>query len=257
MYIDSHCHLDRLNLKKYHGDLSLALEAARVRGVDTMLNVAVDLEHLDNVLAIAENHDFVYASVGVHPSTDIDEEPTVDRLVELTRHAKVIAIGETGLDYHYGADQKAVQHSRFINHLEAAKITQKPVIVHTRDAREDTIALMQRYADTQLGGVMHCFTENQEMAEQALALGFYISFSGIITFKNAQELRDLVVNIPMDRMLIETDSPYLAPMPYRGKSNEPAYVVEVARQVAQIQDISVEEVAAITSANFKRLFRLA
>ncbi|PID44712.1 MAG: hydrolase TatD [Proteobacteria bacterium] len=256
MYIDSHCHLDRLNLKKYESDLSLALEAARSRGVDTMLNVAIDLENLEHLLAIADNYDFVYTSVGVHPSSNEGEDPTVERLVELTRHPKVIAIGETGLDYHYDEDKKAVQQSRFVNHLEAAKITRKPVIIHTRDAREDTISLMKQHADTALGGVMHCFTESLEMAEQALDLGFYISFSGIVTFKNAREIRDVVAGVPVDRILIETDSPYLAPVPYRGKPNEPAYVVEVAEQVAQIKNLPVEEVAEVTSTNFRRLFKL-
>ncbi len=254
MFVDSHCHLDRLNLKKYQGELSAALAFARSEGVDKMLNVCIDLEHFSDVLAIAEAHSDIYASVGVHPSSHEGEEPTVERLVALANHDKVVAIGETGLDYYYGADTKDQQQSRFIHHLVAAKTCKKPVIIHTRDAREDTIAIMKQHADTSVAGVMHCFTESWDMAKQALDLGFYISFSGIVTFKNAEELRAVAMKVPMDRMLIETDSPYLAPVPYRGKSNEPAFVAEVAKLLAELRGVSVEALAEQTTENFCRLF---
>jgi TatD DNase family protein len=254
MFVDSHCHLDRLNLKPYQGSLALALEKAREHQVSKMLCVGIDLEHFSEVLQIAESYANVYASVGVHPSHNEGEDPSPERLIELSRHPKVIAIGETGLDYYYGKDNKDVQKARFIAHLQAAEMTGLPVIIHTRDAREDTIDLMKTYASRQAAGVMHCFTESQAVADAALELNFYISFSGIITFKNADELRAVVRHVPIERMLIETDSPYLAPVPYRGKSNEPAFVGEVARQVALIKNLSVEEVARITSDNFTRLF---
>ncbi|MCP5209080.1 MAG: TatD family hydrolase [Hahellaceae bacterium] len=254
MFVDSHCHLDRLNLKHYEGSLDLALAKAREVGVSKMLCVCIDLEHLDDVMQIAEAHPDIYASVGVHPSHNDGEDPDAQRLVTLSRHEKVVAIGETGLDYFYGKDNKSAQKARFTEHLKAGSISKKPVIIHTRDAREDTIDLMSQYADKQSAGVMHCFTETKEMAEAALALNFYISFSGIITFKNADDLREVVKYVPIERLLIETDSPYLAPVPYRGKSNEPAYVSEVAKQVASLKGLSVEDVARITSDNFTNLF---
>lgn len=254
MFVDSHCHLDRLNLKHYGGSLDRALDKAREDGVSKMLCVCIDLEHLDDVMKIAEAHSDIYASVGVHPSHNDGEDPDAQRLVTLSQHEKIVAIGETGLDYFYGKDNKAVQQARFVEHLKAGSMTKKPVIIHTRDAREDTINLMHQHADKSSAGVMHCFTETKEMAEAALALNFYISFSGIITFKNADELREVVKYVPIERLLIETDSPYLAPVPYRGKSNEPAYVGEVAKQVASLKGMSVEDVARITSDNFTDLF---
>lgn len=254
MFVDSHCHLDRLNLKKYQGDLGAALQFAREQGVHKMLNVCIDLEHFDEVLSIADAHEDIFASVGVHPSSNDGEDPSADQLVALAKAAKVIAIGETGLDYFYGADTKTQQQNRFIQHLEAARCCRKPVIVHTRDAREDTIAILRSHADHSVGGVMHCFTESWEMAKQALELGFYISFSGILTFKNAEELRDVALRVPLDRILIETDSPYLAPVPYRGKSNEPAFVGEVAKQIGELRGLDIEAVATITTENFERLF---
>jgi TatD DNase family protein len=254
MFVDSHCHLDRLNLKHYDGSLELALDKAREIGVSKMLCVCIDLEHLDDVIQIAEAHSDIYASVGVHPSHNDGEDPDAQRLVTLSRHEKVVAIGETGLDYYYGKDNREIQQARFIEHLKAGSLTKKPVIIHTRDAREDTIDLMTQYADKSSAGVMHCFTESKEMAEAALALNFYISFSGIITFKNADELREVVKYVPIERLLIETDSPYLAPVPYRGKSNEPAYVGEIAKEVARLKGMSVDDVAKITGANFTKLF---
>lgn len=254
MFIDSHCHLDRLKLDPYDGDLSKAILAAQQNNVDMMLCVAIDLEHIDDVLNIASDYENVLASVGVHPGSVDVEEPTVDRLVELSRHPKVVAIGETGLDYYYGIEHKECQLARFKNHLEAAKQTRKPVIVHTRDARADTIEYIKKYSDPDVAGVLHCFTEDLAMARQAIDENFYISFSGIVTFKNATELQNVAKALPLERILIETDSPYLAPVPFRGKSNEPKYVPHVAQFIADLKGVSLEQVAEQTSQNFKNLF---
>ncbi len=257
MYIDSHCHLDRLKLDKYQGDLNAALNAAREKGVHRMLCVAIDLEHIQNVLDIAAQHEDIYASVGVHPTSEKVEEPDVDRLLGLSAHEKVIAIGETGLDYYYGEESKAQQQLRFATHLEASKQSKKPVIVHTRDAKEDTLAIIAEHGDPEVGGVLHCFTEDLDMAKRAIDLNYFISFSGIVTFKNATELKAVAKSLPLDRILIETDSPYLAPVPYRGKSNEPQYVVDVCRYLAELRGETEAHVAEVTAQNFNRLFNLA
>lgn len=254
MFIDSHCHLDRLKLDPYDGDLSKAIDAAQQSGVDTMLCVAIDLEHIDAVLNIADTYENVFASVGVHPGSVDVEEPTVDRLLALATHSKVVAIGETGLDYYYGLEHKECQLVRFKNHLQAAKLSRKPVIVHTRDAKADTIEYIKKYSDPEVAGVLHCFTEDLTMAEQAINENFYISFSGIVTFKNATELQSVAKALPLERILIETDSPYLAPVPFRGKSNEPKYVPHVAQFIADLKGITLEQVAEQTSQNFKDLF---
>lgn len=255
MFIDSHCHLDRLKLAPYDGDLSAAIAAAAEQGVDKMLCVAIDLEHIDDVLSIARNFESVYASVGVHPSSTDCEVPTVERLLGLSKEPKVIAIGETGLDYYYSAEFAELQKENFKTHLLVAKQTQKPVIVHTRDAKEDTLSLIKQYSDPDVAGVLHCFTEDWDMARRAMDMNFYISFSGIVTFKNAVELQDVARKVPLDRMLIETDSPYLAPVPYRGKPNEPKYVPEVAKFLAELKGVSVAQIAEQTSENFHHLFK--
>jgi TatD DNase family protein len=255
MFVDSHCHLDRLKLEKYESGLDGAVQAARDAGVQKMLCVAIDLEHIDDVLSIAAKYPDIFASVGVHPTSHEGEEPSVDRLLDLANNSKVIAIGETGLDYYYGEETKDVQQRRFVNHLEASRLTGKPVIVHTRDAKEDTLAIIQEHGDREIGGVLHCFTEDLDMALRAIELGYYISFSGIVTFKNAKELQDVAKTIPIERMLIETDSPYLAPVPYRGKPNEPKYVPEVAKFIAELRGTTVDEVARITALNFTSLFK--
>jgi TatD DNase family protein len=254
MFIDSHCHLDRLKLDPYNGDLSAAIEAAHLNDVDLMLCVAIDLENIDKVLTIAKTYEHVYASVGVHPGSVGCEEPTVDRLLALAQGKKVIAIGETGLDYYYGLEHKDIQLERFKRHLEVSKITKKPSIIHTRDAKEDTLNYIKNHSDPSVAGVLHCFTEDLDMALQAIEHNFYISFSGIVTFKNAIELQEVAKALPLDRILIETDSPYLAPVPFRGKSNEPKYVPHVARFIADLKGIQVEQVAEQTSENFKNLF---
>ena len=255
MIVDSHCHLDRLDLSAYKQQgLSGAIDAARERGVSRMLCIGIDMNNARAVIDIARRFEGVYASVGVHPSDLTDGLACEQTLTAYANHPEVVAIGETGLDYYYGKDNAALQRQSFQQHLQLAASVKKPVVVHTRDAREDTIALIREFGDPQLGGVLHCFTESWEMAKQALDLNYFISFSGIITFKNAQELREVVRRVPLERMLVETDSPYLAPVPYRGKKNEPKYVVEVAQCVAQIKGVDIEVVSQVTSANFDRLF---
>jgi len=251
--VDSHCHLDRLKVES----LNVAVEEAAQRGVSAMLCVCISAENKADVLAIAKNYPNIYASVGVHPS---DVNRSVVSMAELITWAtadKVVALGETGLDYYHSKECIEEQHESFKNHLLAAGELQLPVIVHTRDAREDTINLIRDHGDTGSSGVLHCFTESWEMAEQALALNYYISLSGIVTFKNAEQLREVAKKVPLDRLLVETDSPYLAPVPYRGKPNQPKYVREVAECVAELRGISFEELAEATTENFYRLFSKA
>ncbi len=254
MFVDSHCHLDRLDLAPYEGDLSLAIEAAKTRGVDRMLCIGVDMGNAQTVIDIAAHHDGINASVGVHPMDVNDELVDVSALRNLALSPEVVAIGETGLDYYYSKDSADIQRESFALHLKLSSELNKPVIVHTRDAREDTLAIIRQHGDSSVAGVLHCFTESWEMASQALEENYYISFSGIVTFNNAAALREVAKKVPLDRMLIETDSPYLAPVPHRGKKNEPQYVVEVAECIAQLRGLSVEEVAEVTSANFDKLF---
>ncbi|PVZ68941.1 TatD family hydrolase [Pelagibaculum spongiae] len=260
MLVDSHAHLDRLKLNKYDGSLEKALDAAKEQGVDHILCVGIDLKTFPQVLKIAEDYDFVSASVGVHPLQDEDETnqnelaPTVEKLVELAQHPKVVAIGESGLDYYYSQDHKQQMQQWFTTHIHAAVQLDLPLIVHTREAREDTIRLLKEAGKGKLRGVLHCFTESWEMAEQALALGFYISFSGIVTFKNAESLRDVARQVPADRILVETDSPYLAPIPFRGKPCEPAFVRNTAEFLAELRGESFETFAKQTTENYYRLF---
>ncbi|WP_445361674.1 TatD family hydrolase [Microbulbifer sp. EKSA005] len=254
MLVDSHCHLDRLKLDKFDGDLDAVLDLARSRGVGKFLCVGISLENADAVVEIASRHEDVVCSVGVHP-LDVDSGMAdVERLVEMANQPNVVALGETGLDYYYSTDTQEIQQQSFIAHLKAAGQAELPVIVHTRDAREDTIALIKEHGNTNTAGVLHCFTESWDMAKAALDLNYYISLSGIVTFKNAEELRDVARRLPLDRLLVETDSPYLAPVPYRGKPNIPAYVREVAEFIADLRGIPYEELAEITSENFFRLF---
>ena len=254
MLIDSHCHLDRLKLDAYDDDLGRAISAAKEAGVDKVLCVGIDLEYADQVLDIAERYQDVVASVGIHPLEKEAAEPDLSTLLSYAKHEKVVAIGESGLDYYYSAGNKEVQQERFRIHLQAADQSGLPIIVHTRDAREDTLNLIRQYANLDHAGVLHCFTESLEMAQAAMDMNFMISISGIVTFKNAAELRDVVRQIPLERLLIETDAPYLAPVPYRGKSNEPKYLPDVARCVAGLKGVTVAELAEITTANFYRLF---
>ncbi|MCB1726559.1 MAG: TatD family hydrolase [Gammaproteobacteria bacterium] len=257
MLVDSHCHLDRVDLTPYHGDFAGLIEASRNAGVAHMLCVSIDLESYPAMLALVEDYPEVSVSVGVHPNDFDRREPGIDELVALARHPKNVAIGETGLDYFHGKGDLEWQRERFRTHIRAARQADKPLIIHTRDAREDTIAIMREETARDVGGVMHCFTETWEMAKAALDLGFYISFSGIVTFKNAAALRDVAAQVPDERILIETDSPYLAPVPFRGKPNEPRYVGKVAETVAAVRGVSAEAIAQQSRANFFRLFSAA
>ena len=261
MLIDSHCHLDRLDLAPYEGDLTRVIAEAKDRGVSEMLCVGIDMTNAKEVMRIAQANSGVHAAVGIHPmDVKVDELPTAEDFAQLKEWAGnecVIAVGETGLDYYYTAESAEAQQQSFKEHLSISSQVGKPVIVHTRDAREDTLNLIRECGDESIGGVLHCFTESWEMAESALDLNYYISFSGIITFKNASELREVVKRVPVERILVETDSPYLAPVPHRGKKNVPQYVVEVAQCVAELKGISFEEVAEVTTDNFRQLFKLA
>jgi len=248
--------LDRLDLAPYDGDLSRAIAAARDVGVNHMLCVAISLAKLPDVLSIAELYEGVNASVGVHPLQDSDADVTVEQLVELAQHPKVVAIGETGLDYFYDKERAAEQQVQFVKHMRAAKACRKPVIIHTRDAQQDTLDIIRAEGDPELAGVLHCFTESWDMAKQAMDMNYYISLSGIVTFNSATELREVAKKIPLERLLIETDSPYLAPVPFRGKKNEPKYVAKVAEFLAELRGISVQELADITRENYFRLFNI-
>jgi TatD DNase family protein len=226
----------------------------RANEVSHALCVSVDLASFPQVLELAERHDNLYASVGVHPDYELETEPTQAELVRLARHPKVIAIGETGLDYYRLTGDLEWQRERFRTHIRAAKECGKPLIIHTRSAAADTLRIMAEEDAGSIGGVMHCFTENLEVARAAIDLGFHISFSGILTFKNATLIKEVAQSIPLERILIETDSPYLAPTPHRGKTNQPAFVKHVAEEIARLRNITVEEVGAATTQNFNRLF---
>lgn len=254
MYIDSHCHLDRVDLKPYDGQFDRLVAETRALGVQHMLCVSIDLENYPEMVRLVEAHDGISISVGVHPNEEDREEPTVEQLAKLADHPLNVAIGETGLDYFRSDSALLWQQERFRTHIRAAREVGKPLIIHTREARDDTIRILREEQAEQVGGVMHCFTETWEMAQAAIDLGFYISFSGILTFRNAEELRDVAVQVPLDRMLIETDSPYLAPVPHRGKPNEPRYVVQVAEKLAELRGLEVAELAQITRDNYFRLF---
>ncbi|TNF07302.1 MAG: TatD family deoxyribonuclease [Gammaproteobacteria bacterium] len=255
MLVDSHCHLDHLDLSDYHNSLPQLLDAARQRGVEQFLSVGVDLKSSSHLVELAQTRDDILVSVGVHPlQRELPPLPEVSELLSLGRSRNVVAIGETGLDNYYDKDNTEWQEQSFIRHLQAGAELQKPVIVHTREAREQTLAILRGHASTTSGGVIHCFTENWEMAKAAMDLNFLISFSGIITFRNAAALREVVSKVPLEKMLVETDAPWLAPVPFRGKQNEPKYVVEVAKAVAEVKGVDWQEVAEVTSANFRRLF---
>ena len=255
MFIDSHCHLDRLNLSLYDDNLDNVIEAAKTVKVDKMLCVSVTLADFPAMAEKTAKFDNVMLTCGTHPLNQEDEVNT-EALLTLSKNERVIAIGETGLDYHYAPETKALQLDSFKKHIQVAKQLNKPLIIHTRDAQEDTLALLREEKAASVGGILHCFTETWDMAEQAIELGFYISFSGIVTFKNASALREVAAKVPDDKILIETDAPYLAPVPHRGKENQPAYVVEVAKHLASIRGQSVEEIARLSTENFNRLFNL-
>lgn len=252
MLVDSHCHLDFEDFNGRHVEL---LDEMARQGVSHALCVSVTLEGFPNVLALAERHANLFASVGVHPDYPDAAPVSAMRLSELATHPKVVAIGETGLDYYRLTGNLEWQRERFREHIRAARTSRKPLIVHTRSAAADTIRILREEQAGEAGGVMHCFTETWEVARAALDLGFYISFSGIVTFKSAAALREVAVKVPGDRILVETDSPYLAPVPHRGKTNQPAWVRHVAEFLAQIRGTTFDEVANETSRNFFRLFK--
>jgi TatD DNase family protein len=251
VFVDSHCHLD---FPELIGQLPSVLDAMAANRVTHALTISVNLRTLPDVLRLAAEHESLYATVGVHPDTEDAGEPTVDELVALAARPKVVAIGETGLDYYRLTGDLEWQRARFRNHVRAARACKKPLVIHTRSAAADTLAIMREERASEAGGVMHCFTETWEVAQAALDQGFHISFSGIVTFKNAKAVQDVARRVPLDRMLIETDSPYLAPVPFRGKTNQPAYVRYVGEEIARLRGSPVEEIAAATSANFFRLF---
>ena len=251
MYIDSHCHL---NFPDFAGRRDELLARMQENDVAQALCVSVELEKFPEVLQLAESDARLWASVGVHPDHEHCQEPDVEELAGLAAHPRVVAIGETGLDYYRQPGPLAWQQARFRTHIRAARASGKPLIIHTRAAADDTLRILREEGAAAVGGVMHCFTESLTVAEEAMALGFHISFSGIVTFKNAQTLKEVAKAVPLERMLIETDAPYLAPVPYRGKTNEPAFVRHVAEHIAELRGLSPQAVGEATSANFRRLF---
>lgn len=253
MFVDSHCHLDFPDLAS---NLDEILANMQQNNVTHALCVSVNLEDFPRVRSLAESHHNLFASVGVHPDYENLTEPNALQITELADHPKVVAIGETGLDYFRLKGDLEWQRERFRQHIRAAKQCDKPLIIHTRAAATDTLHIMAEEGADRVGGVMHCFTENLDVAQQAIEMNFYISFSGILTFKNAAIIREVARKIPLDRMLIETDSPYLAPVPYRGKTNQPAFVRYIAEEIAKLREMSLNEIATITTNNFFNLFKI-
>ena len=253
MFVDSHCHLDFPELAD---DLPARLDAMATASVTHALCICVNLPDWPRVHALATSHANLYASVGVHPDYEDTPEPSVDTLVDLAARPKVVAVGETGLDYYRQSGDLEWQRARFRTHIRAAREAKRPLVIHTRAAAADTIAIMRDEHASDVGGVMHCFTETWDVARAALDMGFHVSISGIVTFKNAAEVKDVAKRVPLDRLLIETDSPYLAPVPHRGKRNEPAYVPFVAAEIARLRGLPLEDVARATSTNFFRLFAI-
>lgn len=254
MFIDSHCHLDRIDLTPYQNDFSLFMQEAKQQQIQQMLCIAIDLESYPAMLDLVNDYPEIFLSVGVHPNVHDGEEPSEEQLLALASNDKVIAIGETGLDYFRSTGDLAWQHQRFKTHIKVAKALNKPLIIHTREAGHDALDILAEEGANEVGGIIHCFTENWEFAQKALALNFYISFSGIVTFKNALAIKEAAKLVPSDKFLIETDSPYLAPVPFRGKPNYPTYVPYVAEHLAELRGCSIEEIAAQSTANFHTLF---
>lgn len=254
MLVDSHCHLDFPELAD---NIEQLLDSMKKSNVGAALCAGVSLERFPAVVALAEAHGNLFASVGIHPEQADGIEPAVSDLLERACHPKVVGIGETGLDYYWQKERPEWQRARFRCHIQAARTCGKPLIVHTRESTEDVLRILREEGAREVGGVMHCFTETLDVAEAAMEMGFYISFSGIVTFKNAIQIKEVAKSIRLDRILVETDSPYLAPVPYRGKPNQPAYVRYVAEEIALLRGISFEEVEQATTANFCRLFKIS
>lgn len=253
--VDSHCHLDD---EKFDADRDATIERARAAGVERLMAIGTGdgPPDLEAALRLARRHEFIYATIGVHPHDAAKAtEETFERLADLAGETKVLAIGEIGLDYHYEFSPRDVQRRVFARQLELAAAARKPIVIHTREAWEDTLALVREHG-LPFGGIMHCFTGGPKEAEEALCLGFHLSFGGILTFPKADEPREAARRTPEDRLLVETDCPYLAPIPHRGKRNEPAFLVETARRLAEVRATSPENIASLTTQNFKRLFKL-
>jgi TatD DNase family protein len=255
MFIDSHCHLDRLDLKPYQNDFACFMQAPENSEIEHFLCIAIDLEAFPAMQSLVSPYSQVSLSLGVHPNERDGKEPTIEELIRLGRQTNIVAIGETGLDYFRSDGDLVWQQQRFRNHISAAKALKKPLIIHTRDAKIDTLRILQEENAAEVGGVIHCFTEDWEFAVQAMAMNFYISFSGIVTFNNAKQIKEVAQKVPADRFLIETDSPYLAPAPFRGKANYPAYVRYVAEHLADLRATTVDEIARLSSANYYALFK--
>ena len=255
--VDSHCHLNSIDLSEFDNDMAEVIARARANGVEHMLSVCVEQSDLPALYTLAETYSDISISVGIHPNIEMGDELDAAELVKLSRHPACIAIGETGLDYYRTEkiETQKLQQQRFREHIRAAIASSKPLIIHTRQAAEDTLLLMKEEKADAIGGVMHCFSEDWDIAERALDLNFYISFSGILTFKNATVLQDVAKKVPLDRILIETDSPYLAPVPFRGKQNHPALVKHVAQFLSELRQIEFDVVAQQTTENFYRCFR--
>jgi len=255
MFIDSHCHLDCIDLKDFEHSFDRLLDDIKASQIDRMLCVSINLQSYEPMRKLVEPYDFIDVSVGIHPSDAAQHSSSSELLQKLGQDERVVAIGETGLDYYYAKESKSEQQQSFRTHIQAARALGKPVIVHTRDAQQDTLEIMKSEQAESCGGVLHCFTESWDMAREALDMGFYISFSGIITFKNAAALREVAAQVPDDRILIETDSPYLAPMPHRGRQNRPSWVTHVAECLAEVRSSSVEDIASLSSDNYMSLFK--
>ncbi len=253
MFVDSHCHLDKLDYQELHSGIEDVIAKAKAANVTDLLSVGVTLDSFPGMLEMIQPYDNVYASCGVHP-LDVESDFSLEKLQEYASHHRVVAVGETGLDYHYQPETAELQKLRFEQQVDIAVDLNKPLIIHTRNARKDTLDILKNGNAQKCGGVIHCFTEDLPFAQAAMELGFYISISGIVTFRQATELKEVVKALPLERLLIETDSPYLAPVPHRGKQNQPAYVVEVAAYIAQLKGTSLSEVGEKTSENFRRLF---
>ena len=255
MFIDSHCHLDRIDLKPYQNDFSCFMAEAKQQHIEHLLCIGIDMEAYPTMFDLVSEYDNISVTVGVHPNVREGHEPSIDELIELGKNKKVVAIGETGLDY-FRCKKSDIdwQHERFRRHISAAKTLNKPLIIHTREAAQDTLRLLKEEGADSVGGVIHCFTEDWQFAVEAMALNFYISFSGIVTFNSAATIQDVAKQVPADKFLIETDSPYLAPVPHRGRPNYPTYVRHVAEQLATLRNTTVEDIARLSTENFYRLF---
>ncbi|PPC89609.1 MAG: TatD family deoxyribonuclease [Methylobacter sp.] len=256
MFVDSHCHLDRIDLMPYQNDFACFLQDAADKHIEHMLCIAIDMEAYPAMRAMVSDYSQISLTAGVHPNVQDGLDPSFDDLMAIAQDKKVIGIGETGLDYYRSEGDLGWQHQRFRTHIQVAKTTGKPLIIHTREARDDTLAILREEKAEEVGGIIHCFTEDWEFAKQALELNFYISFSGIVTFNNAKAIKEVAKKVPQDRFLIETDSPYLAPAPFRGKPNYPTYVRYVAEYIAELRGQPVEQIAQLSSRNFYRLFKL-